>query len=149
MPSLRVRLKRSNARGSSSHEERYGFDDPATPAAVTSEHLAQITQFVHAAVSGQLRMRIARVTQPPGTQILEHETSAGEAIAVIDGALEATVSQGYALKCCLNGLAATIHDREPILAGEGIATLRDTSISYRVSGPTPATLLVLVVVPEP
>jgi hypothetical protein len=116
------------------------------PPGVTIAHLAWGSQF-DPAVVGHARIRLARATVPPGSQLMAERSGAASAIAVIDGELEATVQQGIAFHCRPDGLAATVRGHEPIPAGEGIAALPDASPSYRVSGSTPATLLVLTIQP--
>ncbi len=125
----------------------YEQDSSDLPSGVTITPLAWGSQFEPEAV-GRARIRLARATVPPGSQIVADGTGYVSAIAVIDGELEVTVQQGTALHCRADGLAATIRDHEKIPAGDGIATLPDASLSYRVSGSTPTTLLVLTIQPS-
>jgi hypothetical protein len=126
----------------------YEQDSSEVPPGVTITPLAWGSQFEPETVS-QARIRLVRATVPPGSRILAGDTGYASAIAVIAGELEVTMQQGTAFHCRAGGLAATIRGHESIPTGEGVATLPDASLSYRVSGSDPATLLVLTIQPNP
>ena len=73
----------------------------------------------------------------------------GEALAMVDGALDTTVYQGLARHRGPNKQNSPVDDRASIIGGEGIVALHDATAAYRVAGSTPATLFVITAVPVP
>jgi hypothetical protein len=84
---------------------------------------------------------------PPGSDIVADATGYVSAIAVVAGEIDVTVQDGTAFHCRADGLAATLRGHESIPAGDGVATLPGATLSYRVTGSAPATLLVLTILP--
>lgn len=93
------------------------------------------------------RISIARVTLPPGTDIATHRTGIMEAIAIVDGELDVTVSHGQAV-FCTDGASAHLFDgTDTFSAGSGISAKGPTTLSYRVAGSRPVTLFVMRIDP--
>jgi quercetin dioxygenase-like cupin family protein len=86
---------------------------------------------------------VTRITLPPGTTVVTHAPGVIEAVAVLDGALDVTVSLGRALKCTAGSIAQPFDDSETIAAGEGVSAKGSASLGYRVVGPQSATLLIM------
>lgn len=72
----------------------YGLIDQPIPAGVDVTRLVWSTEKIEPPAPEKLRLRVARVTVPPGSRFLVHQAGLGESLAVVDGALEATVYQG-------------------------------------------------------
>jgi hypothetical protein len=126
----------------SDYEQGHG----EVPPGVTITPVAWGSQF-EADAFGRVRIRLARATVPPGSRIVRDDAGYLSAIAVVDGQVDVTVQDGTAFHCRADGLAATLRGHESIPAGDGVATLPGATLSYRVTGSAPATLLVLTILP--
>lgn len=127
----------------------YGLIDQPIDAGVDVTRFVWSTQKIEPSAPGELRLQAAIVTLPPGSQFLAHEAGLGESLAVVDGTLDATVFQGLGSHGHAGGDVTTIQDHDVIPAGDGIALEQGAWVAYRVTGSTPATLIVLAAVPLP
>lgn len=122
------------------------FSWPTIPG-VTIEQLVRCTPYAWPANPTGLRMRIARVSLPPGTHLMASRPGMGEALGILDGVIDVTVTEGVARHRGGDDLNISVNDRASIIAGEGIVALHDVVASYRVAGATPATFFVITAVP--
>jgi hypothetical protein len=117
-----------------------------TPGVTEKRLLWSLEQLLSSATS-RLRLQVARVVLPPGSQVPAHRVGIAEGLLVLDGVLEATVAEHDALHCFPDESSTIVRDRVTVAAGEGLSALPDALIAYRVAGPNPVTLLVLTVAP--
>jgi hypothetical protein len=89
------------------------------------------------------RLSVARVTLPAGALVTAHAADIAEVIVVIDGAIEVTIEDGQALVSPDGATTYLVDDRAAITAGDGISMRDGSTLGYRVTGPQPATLLVM------
>lgn len=122
-------------------------DDSAASAGIVARWLVWSPEHPLPSGTESLRLQVVRVTLPVGSELSGHRSGLGEAIAVLDGALEATVFAGSAVRTSETGVTILTEGGMTLVADQGISASNDTVISYRVSGSIPATLLVLTVVP--
>lgn len=89
------------------------------------------------------QISIARITLPPGTEIAPYEIGVMDAIAIVDGELDVTVVHGPAVFCTDGASAHPFDGVATFGAGTGISAKNPATLSYRITGPDPATLLIM------
>ena len=89
------------------------------------------------------RLSITLLTLPPGSTVTPHTPSIVEEIAVLSGAIEVTVDRGRALLCTDGHTAHPFDGTVTVNAGSGVSANEMASLGYRITGPEPATLLIL------
>lgn len=98
---------------------------------------------------GAWTIEIGRATFAAGTAVPTHPVEGAELIHVEQGTLDSN------LRACEKRCVQTIEgsgtfaiDRGPTRAGQGISAADGAITSYRVAGSSPATLLIVTVVPS-
>jgi hypothetical protein len=97
----------------------------------------------------RLRLTVTEVRLPVGAWVAPHTPDIVEEIVVVDGALEASVQTGRALISTGNNQAQPFDGIETATAGQGFSASAIATLSYRVAGAQPATLLVMTITPIP
>jgi hypothetical protein len=94
------------------------------------------------------RLSVVRISLPPGATIPAPAPGVIQT-AVLDGALEVTVDNGRALVCRNGKTTHPFDDTVTITAGQGVSAKETASLSYRVVGPQPTTILIMQIDSSP
>ncbi len=89
------------------------------------------------------RLSITLLTLPPGSTVMPHTPGIIEEIAVVSGVIEVTVNRGRALVCTDGTTAQAFDGTITVAAGSGVSANEMASLGYRITGPEPATILVM------
>lgn len=132
-----------SANGSSTEPE--GSDDaaPEPPRQPRQAFVAFMPLQVSSDMAGRQHLSVTQISLPPGATVADHVPGIIEEIAVLDGSIQVTIGHGRALKCTAGNMAHPFDGTETIAAGEGVSAKGTASLGYRVTGPQPATFLIM------
>jgi predicted ester cyclase len=139
----------------------YGLYPVETPLANTAtavappgvEALALALAYLPLRLTGssldRLCLSVSEVTLPAGARVVPYTPGVVVEIVVLDGALEVSVQSGRALVSNGDGQMHPFDDVETVSAGQGFSASSIVTLSYRVAGAQPATLLIMTIEPAP